>query len=140
MDNIKSNIITFGKAQFSAWIASIVDFGITIICAHALGVWYAYATFIGAVSGGITNCTINYRWVFHTFSRKKKDIAIRYTIVWAGSILLNTYGTYLLTERSTLNFIISKIIVSVIVAILWNYQMQYRFVFPHEGDTDETTH
>lgn len=134
MDNIRRGIIRFSKAQFSAWIASTVDFGITIACAHVLGIWYAYATFIGAVSGGIVNCMINYRWVFHAFGRKKKSIALRYAIVWTVSIVFNTYGTYLLTEHTGLNFIVSKIIVSIVVAILWNYQMQYRFVFAQDED------
>lgn len=60
---------------------------------------------------------------------EKRNIAIRYIIVWGGSILLNTYGTYILTELSDQYFMFSKIIVSVIVAVFWNYQMQYRFVF-----------
>ena len=37
--------------------------------------------------------------------------------------------TYILTELSDQYFMFSKIIVSVIVAVFWNYQMQYRFVF-----------
>lgn len=60
---------------------------------------------------------------------EKRNIAIRYIVVWGGSILLNTYGTYILTELSDQYFMFSKIIVSVIVAVFWNYQMQYRFVF-----------
>lgn len=129
MGNIKIKIFTFCKAQCSAWLASIVDFGVTLILVHVFGIWYGYSTFIGAMSGGIANCSINYKWVFHAFEMKKKYIAMRYVIVWIGSILLNTYGTYLLTEMSGLNFVISKVAVAVMVAILWNYQMQYRFVF-----------
>lgn len=129
MGNVRSAILTFSKAQCSAWMASAVDFAVTIILAEMLGVWYAYATFIGAISGGITNCCINYRWVFHAYGLKIRRIAARYMIVWGGSILLNTYGTYWLTELSGINFIISKIIISILVGVLWNYQMQCRFVF-----------
>lgn len=129
MGNVRNAILTFSKAQCSAWIASAVDFAVTIILAEMAGLWYAYATFIGAISGGITNCCINYRWVFHAFGMKIKRIATRYMIVWAGSILLNTYGTYWLTELSGINFIISKIIISITVGLFWNYQMQCRFVF-----------
>lgn len=129
MGNLKKAILTFCKAQCSAWIASAVDFGVTLVLAEMVGLWYGYATFAGAVSGGITNCAINYRWVFHAFGMKKKYVAIRYTIVWVGSIVFNTYGTYLLTETTKQNFIISKIVVAIIVAVLWNYQMQCHFVF-----------
>ena len=120
MDNLRTKLITFCKAQCSAWIASAIDFGTTIILAHVFGLWYGYSTFIGALNGGIANCLINYRWVFHAFEMKKRNIAIRYLVVWGGSILLNTYGTYILTELSDQYFMFSKIIVSVIVAVFWN--------------------
>lgn len=129
MGNLKNTVVTFSKAQCSAWIASAVDFSITVLLAHACGLWYAYATFIGAVSGGMTNCAINYKWVFHAFGMKKKYVAVRYAIVWCGSILLNTFGTYLLTEFSRQNFLLSKILVAVLVAVFWNYQLQSNFVF-----------
>lgn len=138
MDNLKNKAVTFCKAQFSAWISSAVDFGLTLLLANLCGVWYGYATFLGAVSGGITNCAINYKWVFHAFGMKKKYIAMRYTLVWCGSILLNTCGTYLLTEFSGQNFIIAKIIVAVLVAVLWNYQMQCNFVFPAKNNNQNT--
>lgn len=71
MDNLRTKLITFCKAQCSAWIASAIDFGTTIILAHVFGLWYGYSTFIGALNGGIANCLINYRWVFHAFEMKK---------------------------------------------------------------------
>jgi len=136
MGNIKDIVFTFGKAQFSAWIASAVDFAVTLVLGKFLGVWYTTATFVGALSGGIINCIINYRWVFHTKGRKKKYVAVRYFIVWAVSIALNTYGTYIVTETLGIDFIISKAIVAIIVAIFWNYQMQRMFVFKSK-QTDE---
>ena len=91
--------------------------------------WYADATLLGAIFGGIVNCSINYRWVFHALGMKKKYVALRYLLVWIGSIALNTYGTYALTETSGMNFVLSKAIVAVAVAVIWNYQMQRVFVF-----------
>ena len=77
--------------------------------------WYGYATFIGAVSGGMVNCAINYRWVFHAFGMKKKYIALRYMFVWGVSIALNTLGTCQVTEMTGLNYVIPKAIVAVLV-------------------------
>jgi len=138
MGAIRNGIVKFCKAQCSAWIASAVDFSITILLANACGLWYAYATFVGAVSGGITNCSINYRWVFHAFGMKKKYVAARYAIVWCGSIVLNTCGTYLLTELTRQNFIISKLVVAVFVAVFWNYEMQSHYVFPSKRNNKKT--
>ncbi|WP_302951087.1 GtrA family protein [Leyella stercorea] len=129
MNNTKEKAIMFGKAQCSAWVASAVDFGITLILTSFAGVWYGYSTFIGAVCGGITNCGINYRWVFHATGMKKKYMAMRYLFVWIGSIVLNTFGTWLLTELSGVNYIISKTIVAAFVAVFWNYHLQRTFVF-----------
>lgn len=129
MDNLKKAILTFGKAQFSAWFASAIDFLLTILLAKVCGLWYAYATFIGSLAGGIVNCIINYKWVFHANGAKKSSVAIKYFIVWTGSILLNTLGTYFLTELSGIDFIFVKAAVSFVVAVIWNYQLQRIFVF-----------
>lgn len=40
MNNVKEKAIMFGKAQCSAWVASAVDFGITLILTSIVDVWY----------------------------------------------------------------------------------------------------
>ena len=129
MGYLKNAMVTFGKAQVSAWIASIVDFSITVGLSQLLHLWYGYCTFTGALMGGVINCLINYKWVFHPDDVKKKSIVTRYMIVWAGSIGLNTFGTLTLTELTGINFVVIKAIVAIAVAILWNYQLQKIFVF-----------
>lgn len=129
MGDLRKAILTFTKAQCSAGGASAVDFGMTLFLTELCGIWYAYATFVGAICGGLTNCFINYRWVFHAFDVKKKRIAMRYLFVWSVSILLNTYGTYYLKETFSIGYLLAKVIVAVLVAVLWNYQMQSRYVF-----------
>lgn len=136
MGNLKTTVVTFTKAQCSAWVASCVDFGMTLILASLCGVWYGYATLIGAFTGGLVNCGINYRWVFHAFGLKKKYVALRYVFVWVGSIALNTFGTWRLTELAGINYVISKTIVAVLVAVLWNYQLQSKFVFKSKSASD----
>lgn len=129
MGNMKRAILTFGKAQCSAVVATCADFATTIVLAKGLKLWYADATLLGAVTGGIVNCAINYRWVFHAFGMKKKYVVMRYLMVWTGSIALNTLCTCLLTETSGIDFVMAKAAVAAVVAVLWNYQMQKRFVF-----------
>ena len=108
MDNqLKSNgkgvswrhsVWIFFKAQISAQFASFVDFLVTILLVKAFAVFYLYATFTGSVVGGIVNCAINYGWVFHAEDCKKTHVAVKYLFVWGGSIILNTWGTFALTE------------------------------------------
>ena len=130
MTGLKRSILTFGKAELSAFFASVVDFGLTILLAEGIDLWYAYATCLGAVSGGIVNCCINYRWVFGHCRLNKKHVVLRYFLVWSGSIALNTFGTWFVTEYSSLGYLISKTLVAIVVATLWNYQLQRIFVFP----------
>ncbi|MBR1401117.1 MAG: GtrA family protein [Prevotella sp.] len=129
MDSLKHQIWKFCKAQLSAQVASVFDFAVSLFFAEVVGIWYVYSTFIGALSGGILNCIVNYRWVFNAIGLNKKHVAIKYFMVWTGSILLNTGGTYLLTEFSKSYFAYSKIVVAVIVGLLWNYTMQNFFVY-----------
>lgn len=139
----KGGIYMFIRAQFSSQAASLTDFAITIVLAKFFGMYYVYATFFGSVCGGIINCIVNYRWTFKAQGSKKRYIAIKYLLVWMGSIFLNTWGTYLLTEsigkspwiQSILKqyiddlFLFSKAIVSILVGFFWNYNMQRIFVY-----------
>ena len=125
---IRSQLWLFCKAQLSSQVASIADFLFSLLL-ERLGMWYVYAAFAGAVCGGVVNCSVNYRWVFRSKGQKKKYVAVKYLLVWVGSILLNTAGTYALTELSGVYFIFAKVVVAVIVGIAWNFQMQRLFVF-----------
>ena len=129
MAGLRRSILTFCKAETSAMVASVADFGLTVLLAEVVGVWYAYATLMGAVAGGVVNCCVNYRWVFSAAGLSKCGVALRYMGVWVASRALNTMGTYLLTEFAGINYIISKTVVACLVATLWNYQMQRVYVF-----------
>lgn len=138
-----NNVWVFLKAQASAQFASLVDFVSTLLLVKIMGVFYLYATFAGAVAGGITNCIINYKWVFVSTDCPKSHVAAKYLFVWGGSILLNTWGTFALTEWLTGKhwvkdwlgpyvddlFIISKIVVALLVSVCWNYHLQRTFVY-----------
>lgn len=129
MCSLRRAIVTFCKAQLSAQIATLVDFSVTAILTEVFRLWYLPATFLGALSGGIVNCIVNYHWVFRAQTLKMRFVAIKYLLVWGGSILLNTGGTFLLTELSSQHYLISKVIVAILVGFLWNYQMQRLFVY-----------
>ena len=148
-------IFQFLRAQLSSQLSTLLDFVVTILVRALFGMYYVGASFIGSVCGGIFNCIVNYKWVFHSRDKRKRYVAMKFLIVWIGSIFLNTGGTYLLTEslrkipwvRDTLQyyfedyFLVPKIIVAVLVGFLWNYQMQRLFVyrpvkFSHNKETD----
>jgi putative flippase GtrA len=120
---------TFAKAQIASFIASLVDYFITIFCVELLGFWYVVASSTGTIIGGVTNFSLGRQWVFRGGLRERNIQLLRYFIVWLGYLLLVTFGVYLLTHFGGLNYIISKITVTLFLAIAYNYPLQKRFVF-----------
>lgn len=141
--NEKGGFFTFLRAQFSSQISSQFDFLVSIICANVFGIFYGNATMIGNIAGGILNCTINYKWTFKAQGIKVKYVLIKFLLVWLGSIILNRQGTIIFTEVAMKwvpveslpdiviknIFLIPKIVVSIIVGLVWNYNMQRIFVY-----------
>lgn len=135
MGKIKKELLTFGKAELTASVASVVDFGLAFILSDVVGIYYGLANAIGVMSGGITNCCLNYRYVFGDSNRKKKSVAWRYFIIWAISWVLNSGGTIAVTEllnsheHINIHYMIPKCVVAFLVAVFVNYPGQRKFVF-----------
>lgn len=138
VDHTKVRLLAqqFGRAVISSALATGCDFALTAILFSIYGGRVGWCTFLGAVAGGIVNCTINSRWTFRGSGQTARAIMVRYTCVWAGSILFNTYGvvwgmrlaTHWISTRLDLLMIV-KAIVAVLVYILWNFNMQKHFVY-----------
>ncbi len=128
--NKKTNLFTsFFKYNTVALIATGVDFSVFILFNDLLNLWYVFSTFISAVTGGATAFILNRNWVFQSKEKKVKTQIYRYILVWGGSIFLNTVGLYLLVENSTISELISKVIVTVLVGITYNYTMSQFYIF-----------
>lgn len=122
-------MLTYLKAQASSLIASATDFGITIIAVNFFGLWYLAASIIGTISGGVVNFYVNRKWVFQS---KSKDITwqvFRYILVWAGNLIIVTTGVFTLTHFFNLNYVLAKVLSSVVTGISYNYIMQKQFIF-----------
>lgn len=72
MGKIKEELVTFGKAELTASCASVVDFGLAFFLSDIIGIYYGLANALGVISGGITNCILNYRYVFGDSKSKKR--------------------------------------------------------------------
>lgn len=127
--DIRHEVATFIKAQGSAIIATGSDYLMRVLLDKIVGLSYVSATFFGAVTGGIVNCCINYRWVFRGNDRSKRSVAWRYLTIWIGSVVLNTAGTAFFKEVVGIKAYYAMLLTSVLVAIGWNYTMQRYFVF-----------
>ncbi|MDQ3276715.1 MAG: GtrA family protein [Bacteroidota bacterium] len=119
----------FAKAQLASFIASSVDYFVTILCVEFLGFWYVAGSSTGTILGGMTNFSMGRQWVFKGGERERHIQLFRYLLVWTGYLLLTTCGVYLLTHFGHFNYLVSKGSVSLFLAIAYNYPLQKRFVF-----------
>lgn len=122
-------MLTFAKAQIASFVASMVDYFITIICVEFLSFWYVVGSGTGTIIGGITNFWLGRQWVFRGGEKERRVQLFRYGIVWLGYLILATLGVYLLTHFGGINYILSKITVTLFLAIAYNYPLQKKFVF-----------
>ena len=140
---------TFLRSSLSSQIASWTDMGV----AFAIFAWVLrplgadplrqfIATAIGLVIGGIVNCCINYKFTFRAEHCSVKAVAVKYLLIWGGSFVLNLGGTTMLTYflqsvewlqtigvKTDGIFAFSRLSVSLIVSLAWNFLMQKNFVY-----------
>lgn len=138
-------IFTFLRSTVSSQVASWIDMGSSIALV-AIGVSQWLATPVGAVLGGIVNCCINYRFTFRATDCPIKAVAVKYILIWLGSVFFNTVGTSLLANAldswhildmlgftTVGSFAAARLIVSLVVSLAWNFLMQKNFVYrPHD--------
>ena len=131
-----ANMRTFSRAQIASLLASGVDFGVAFLLLHWAGVAtgtssvkVAFCGATGTLCGGVTHFMISRTWVFNAREQRWAAQLNRYALVWIGNLILNVAGLYLLSRYTELDHRIEKIIVSVTVAVCYNYVLQKRFVF-----------
>ncbi len=122
-------MITFLKANISSSIASFIDYLITICLVSFFKIDVVIASTTGTICGGLLNFLIGRNWVFQAKKRKASQQAARYGLVWTGNLLLNTGGMYLLSKVLKIQYVLSKIFVSLIVGFFYNYTLQKKYVF-----------
>ena len=129
MESKPGTLTSFFRYNIVAVLATGVDFLLFILLFQLFDIWYVASTFISAICGGVTAFILNRNWAFMDKDGKISNQAIKYLMVWGGSILLNTFGLYLIVENSDIGGVVSKIIVSVIIGIGYNFLLNKYFVF-----------
>ncbi len=121
--------ISFLRYNIVAVLATGVDFITLIALTELAGLWYLLSTFTGAVLGAFTAFLLGRYWIFVSKESKIAHQAFRYFLVAAGSVLLNSSGVYFFTEVVNFQYVISKVITAVLVAVCYNYLLSRYFVF-----------
>jgi putative flippase GtrA len=122
-------MINFLKAQAVLIFGSIADFAITLMLVQLFNLWYVIANTFGNISGFILQFFLCREWVFNGIKRNIFPQVIKFVMVWAGSLFLSAAGIYFFTRFIGMNYILSKIITSVILGVTYNYLLLKKFVF-----------
>lgn len=135
-------VFTFLRAGLSSQISGLTDLVLSFVCYAWLNLAPWLASAIGAVCGGVVNCTINYRFTFHATGCSKRAVVVKFALVWLGSVGLNSWGTealyWLLQHWHWLEeigfkpdgyFAAARLTVSIMVGWLWNFFLQRYFVY-----------
>jgi putative flippase GtrA len=126
------------RARFAEWIrhnaaavlATAADYLTMIGCVELAGLAPVAATPIGALVGAITSFTANRHFTYHGAATVGvRGQAWRYALVSATSLGLNTAGEYLFHHVWCLQYMLARVITSVIVSNIWNYPTMKYFVF-----------
>lgn len=141
---LKSNSLffTFLRSIVSSQCASWVDMGIGFMLFAWIGLTPFTSTMVGAFCGGVVNCIINYRFTFHADGVDWRAVIVKYSLVWIGSMLLNSYGTEviyrLISDWQWLEhlgfkpngyYAAARLFTSLMVSWFWNFLLQRYFVY-----------
>lgn len=149
ISKLKSKVLKSDAVQFeflrsivSSQAASWIDMLLSFVFFAWLDITPWLATLCGAVAGGVTNCVINYKFTFHAADCPWKAVAVKYVLVWVGSVVFNALGTelfyrlalhwdWLISQGATEDAIFAgcRLFVSLVVSLAWNFLLQRNFVY-----------
>ncbi|MGV3686385.1 MAG: GtrA family protein [Daejeonella sp.] len=123
---------TFAKAQVSAFIGGVSDYLLMIALTELAAIHYAGSIIISGILGAVINFSINKYWAFTSQNSDRTPIGkdlLRFAFVVAGSVLLKSAGTYLVSSVLNLDYRFSRLFVELIVSYGFNYLLLKYWVF-----------
>lgn len=133
LNELVKRALIFGKAQVSAFIGGMVDYGVMIFCTEVFHIHYVYSIGISGVIGAVVNFSLNKSWTFRSKESSYKHSInvqlLKFICVVTGSILLKSSGTYGVTTLLKIDYKISRLLVDLVVSVLFNFNLQKYWVF-----------
>ena len=110
-----------------------------VVCVETLRIGAVAATPIGALAGALVSFLMNRHLTYKTVDVSPARQAWRYGLVSLASLVLNTAGEYFFHVVLRIEYLLARVITSVIVSNAWNYPMQRYFVFARAGQRARAT-
>lgn len=134
----RRTLFVFSQHQISAAAATAVDFAVMIVCKSVLGMTPAQGTVIGSIFGAVVSFTLGRRWVFQSVAGDIRGQALRYALVSTLSAIFNAVGEKWIVQGG-LNYILGRVLMSVVVGMAWNFPMHRYFVFRDRSSSDDAS-
>jgi putative flippase GtrA len=122
------------RHQTGAIVATAVDFLVMIGWVELGRGSPVVGVAVGAASGAITNFLLGRQWIFRATDRSVAAQAVRYALVSAGSLGLNSLGEHLLLRALALSYVLTRVLVAALVGVGWNFPLQRYFVFRRRAE------
>jgi ubiquinone/menaquinone biosynthesis C-methylase UbiE/putative flippase GtrA len=132
--SLRHSFATFLRAQGASIAAGVAAFIVVFGLVELLEVWYVYATAAGTASGAATTFHANRLWSFDARDDAWQGQGLRYLLVSASSLVLNTAGVWMATDLTGFHYGVSLVLVSVAVGFCFNHPLLRHFVFARRGD------
>lgn len=117
------------RHQAAGLIATAADFSVFNLLTYVFGIYYLTSNVFAALTGAIVNFIISTSWAFPGSKNSLKNQIVKYIIVSAGSLALNTFFVYILTDFVNLNPNFSKVITAIFIAWTYNFLLMRYYVF-----------
>lgn len=119
----------FVKANIASSLATLLDFSMMALLHHYLKLAAVPSSIIASICGGILHFTLSRTFVFKAYHQKPAIQVLKYLVVWAGNASFCALGVYILADKLGVHYLLSKVVSSLLVFVLFNYPMYKSFVF-----------
>jgi putative flippase GtrA len=123
----------------AAIVATATDYLVMVSCVERLGLHAVAATALGAFAGAVVNFMLGRQFTYQAVDAPAGGQAWRYALVSLASLGLNTAGEYFFHVVLGIEYLLARVITSVIVSNAWNYPMQRYFVFARAAQRARAT-
>lgn len=124
----KELVLKFIKFGVVGITGVVVDFGITYICKELIKIPKYVANSIGFTIAATTNYYFNRIWTFESHNPNISSEYLKFFIIAAIGLGINTLIIWILIKKFKLNFYFSKAIATFVVMI-WNFSANVLYTF-----------